>query len=91
MDEMSEAVPPGPGHIRGHRDRFIANGMEESQGARVQGDAVFERVDGAVAGIADDGVAEVGELDAQLMRASRLRSQLEPAQILVACLDLEVQ
>src|SRR5262249_32916432 len=58
--------------------RLVSNRVEERQGAGVQGNGALEGVDRAIASVAEDGMAMVGELHAELVGSAGLRPYLQP-------------
>ncbi len=65
--------------------------MQKRQAPRVQTDGPAERVHRAVAGVAVNRMAVVGELHAELVGAAGLRAQLQQRQPAVLAALLEVQ
>ncbi len=83
-EHISEAPAPDAGQFGGQRDRLVANRMEKRQAAGVQGDGLAERMHRAIAGVAVNRMAVVGQLHAQLVRAAGLRPDFQPGQVAVA-------
>src|SRR5262249_26525526 len=90
-EHLGKARAPFARQLRRQRDRLVAHRVQEGERAGVAGDGGAEGAYGAVARIAVDGMAVMGELNAELMRASRLRPNFEPGQVAMGAAALKVQ